>query len=164
MVISFCFSEMIFSKLIGSGNELIASFKYSTMEFKVVSAIVCFRVFSERIVMELMISVRTKKLIKMINRKAEIYLVKILFFTNFLYLINRFGRENVSAKNTCGSRQELKLIADSPNGFQHPFVAHALKLFAKSLHMDVDRSRISEIVEAPYLVEQLVTGKYPVIV
>ncbi len=155
---------MIFSKLIGRGNELIASFKYSTMEFKVVSAIVCLRVFSERIVIELIISVRTEKLIKMINRKAEIYLVKILFFTNFLYLINRFGRETVSAKNTRGLRQELKFVADAPNGFQHPFVAHAFQLFAKSLHMDVDRSRISKIVEAPHLVEQLIAGKHSVIV
>ena len=57
---------------------------------------------------------------------------------------------------------DLEFVADAPYGFQSPLVRNALKLFAQTLYMNVNGSRISVVVEAPDLVEKLVSRKDPV--
>ena len=56
----------------------------------------------------------------------------------------------------------LELVANAPDRFQLPFIRHALELFAQALDVHVDRARISEVVEAPYLIEQLCACEYAV--
>ena len=60
--------------------------------------------------------------------------------------------------------KNFKFISNAPNGFEHPFVARTLKLFAKTLDVNVNRSGVAEIVEAPNLVEKLVSCEYAVVV
>ena len=58
--------------------------------------------------------------------------------------------------------QNLKLVANAPDRFQVPLVGDALQLFSQALDVDIHRPGIAEVVEAPYLVQQLVAGIDPV--
>ena len=54
----------------------------------------------------------------------------------------------------------LKLVADAPDGLDHP--AHLLacgQLFAQSLDMDVHRSGIAKVIVAPDLLQKLLAGE-----
>ena len=58
----------------------------------------------------------------------------------------------------------LEFISHAPNGFQRPFVAGTLQLVAQSLDVNVNRSGIAGIVEAPDLIEKLISRENVVII
>ena len=60
--------------------------------------------------------------------------------------------------------EQFKLISYAPYRLERPFVGYALKLFSESLYVNVNGSRISEIVKSPYLVEKLIAREYSVVV
>ena len=58
----------------------------------------------------------------------------------------------------------LELISDAPDCFERPFVADALQLFAQALDVNVDRSRVAEVIKSPDLIKQLVARENPVVI
>ena len=55
--------------------------------------------------------------------------------------------------------QSLKLISNAPDGLEKPLVRHALQLFAESLDVHVNGTRVAEIIESPNLVEKLIASE-----
>jgi hypothetical protein len=60
--------------------------------------------------------------------------------------------------------RQFKLVAYAPNGFKHPFIGYAFKLFAEALYMYVNGTRVAEIVKSPNLIKKLVSGEHAIIV
>ena len=53
----------------------------------------------------------------------------------------------------------FKFIANAPHCFERPFITDAFQLFPQPLNVDIDGARITVIIKAPHLVEQLITGE-----
>ena len=47
--------------------------------------------------------------------------------------------------------QKLKFISYAPDCLEYPFVGYALKLFAKTLYVNVNCTRVAEIIESQTL-------------
>ena len=62
------------------------------------------------------------------------------------------------------SAQKLEFIANAPDGFKHPFIGNALKLFAQTLNVNVNGSGVTEVVESPNLIKKLVASENSVAV
>ena len=60
--------------------------------------------------------------------------------------------------------QKLELVANAPYRAEDPLVRNALKLFAESLYVNVNRSRVAEVIKSPYLVKKLIAGENAVAV
>ena len=60
--------------------------------------------------------------------------------------------------------EKLELVAYAPNCFDLPLFGDVCKLFAESLDMYVNSSRVAEVVKAPNLVKKLVAGEHSVVV
>lgn len=60
--------------------------------------------------------------------------------------------------------EKLEFISYAPHGFKDPLVGNTLKLFTKTLYMNVNSSRVSEIIKAPDLIEKLIASKDMIIV
>jgi len=67
-------------------------------------------------------------------------------------------------ERSVGSAEEFEFISDAPNGFEDPLVADALKFFSESLDVDVNSSGVTEVIEAPDLVEELISCENSVII
>ena len=53
---------------------------------------------------------------------------------------------------------DLKLIAYAPYSLQAPLVADIFQFFPQTLDMHVNCAGVAEVVKAPYLVQQLISG------
>ena len=60
--------------------------------------------------------------------------------------------------------QKLKLVAYAPNGLQRPLVGDTLQLLAEALDVNVHGAGVTQVVKAPDLIEQGVTGEHAVVV
>ena len=60
--------------------------------------------------------------------------------------------------------KKLEFISYAPNGFEDPFVGHALKLFAQTLDVNVNGAAVAEVIKAPNLVKKLIAREYAVVV
>ena len=54
---------------------------------------------------------------------------------------------------------DFEFITNAPNGLQRPLRRNTLELFPQTLDVNVNGARIAEVIEAPYLVKQLVARK-----
>ena len=61
-----------------------------------------------------------------------------------------------------GSLKNFKFISDTPYGFQSPLIADTLQFLTQALYMNINRSGISQIVEAPYFIKKLIPCKYTI--
>ena len=53
----------------------------------------------------------------------------------------------------------FKFIANAPDGLDAPAFGNAFQLFPKPLHMDIHGAAVTEVVKAPYFVQQLIAGQ-----
>ena len=60
--------------------------------------------------------------------------------------------------------EELKLVANAPNGFEDPFITYTLKLLSESLDMNINCSGVAEVIKAPYLVKKLISCKHAIVI
>jgi hypothetical protein len=60
------------------------------------------------------------------------------------------------------SNQQLEFVAYAPNGFEQPSVGDALQLLTQTLDVNVHRTRVSEVIKSPHLVQKLIARKYAV--
>ena len=60
--------------------------------------------------------------------------------------------------------EELELIANAPNGFENPLITYTLKLFSESLDVNVNSSRVAEVIKAPYLIKKLISCEHAVVI
>ena len=51
---------------------------------------------------------------------------------------------------------DIELVSYAPNGLKRPLVRNSFELLAQSFYVNVNRSRVSEIIKSPYFVEQLI--------
>ena len=58
------------------------------------------------------------------------------------------------------SLDHFKFIAHAPHGLERPFGGNTLQLFAQALDVNVNRAGVTEIIEAPYFIEKLVSCEY----
>ena len=56
----------------------------------------------------------------------------------------------------------FKFVANTPDGVQLPLGRYAFDLFTQAFYMDVNGSGVAEVVKAPDLVQQLVSGEHSV--
>lgn len=62
------------------------------------------------------------------------------------------------------SVDKLEFVSYAPDRLDHPFFRCLFKLFTQTLDVNVYRTGVAEVIEAPYLVKKLIAGKYAVVV